>query len=221
MWRHSGDPRSPHVVLRSGLHSDGFIDTLQYLSVIPNLVSASANLADAIREVIGNEAIDWVMGSPMAGIPFATMVGMRLKARRVGFTEKDDSKNNPESLVCRFDMIPGSRVLMIEEMSTTGGTPQRGINAVLAKNPEAEIIPYVGALLTRCPKRAPELTSAEFLPLIDLSTFDVGFHQWAPAVCPLCASGSRVVTNVKKVWREFLRNMGNPSHEIVGAEYSS
>ncbi len=216
VWRYSGNPKSPHVSLRSGLHSDGFIDTLQYLSVVPSLVEASSHLASKIRQVIGNLKIDWVIGSPMAGVQFAAMVGMHIGSRRVGFTEKGKT---PTDLICRFDMEPGSMVLLIEEMSTTGATPQRGIDAVLAQNPGVEIIPYVGAFLTRCGRITPELRSAEFIPLIDLSNFDVGFHTWEPSECPLCASGSRVMGNIKKVWAHALHNMIDPSYEIPGAEY--
>lgn len=217
VWRHTGDARTPHVVLRSGLHSNGFIDTLQYLSVVSNLTRAADSQVAELLKVLDLPArVDWVVGSPMAGIPFATAVGIRLNAKHVGFTEK---KGNTD-LVCRFDMQPGARVLHIEEMSTTGGTPQRSINAVLAKNPDAQILPYVGAFLTRCSRKVPDLTSAEFVPVIDLTTLDVSFGQWRAAECPLCAMGSKVLTNPKKVWWSLLKNMHNPGSPIPDAEYA-
>ena len=46
---------------------------------------------------------------------------------------------------------------MVEEMTTTGATPQRAIDAILKKNPEAQILDTVVAFLVRCEDRPPEL----------------------------------------------------------------
>lgn len=216
MWRHQGDPRAPHVVLRSGLHSDGYIDSLQFLSQTRYLKLAALDLKRLLINEIGSTGVDWVVGSPMAGIPFATAVGMELGAKQVGFTEKAGDKE----LVCRFDMEPGAQVLHIEEMTTTGGTPQRGIDAVLARNPDVHIIPIVGAFLIRCERRPAELRSAELLPVVDALQYDLAFRQWEANICPLCESGSLAITNVKRVWRGLLKTMNDPHHVIAEAQYA-
>lgn len=215
VWEHSGDPRAPHVQLRGGHHSDGFIDSLQYLSQTPKLILAAGAMAQKlILAKIGNDPIDWVFGSPMAGIPFATAVGIAMWARRVGFTEKVGEKDQ----ICRFDMAPGTKFLDIEEMTTSGETPQRLIDAVIKKNPGTESFPFIGAFLIRCERRPAALLGKEIIPLIDLPGLDINYHTWG-AECPLCATGSRVLTNAKKVWPDFLHTMEDPTHIIPGAEY--
>lgn len=215
VWEHPGDPRAPHVQLRSGHHSDGFIDSLQYLSQTEKLVSAADALAQKlILSKIGKSPVAWVLGSPMAGIPFATVVGIMMKARQVGFTEKVGEKDQ----ICRFDMAPGTKFLDIEEMTTSGETPQRLIDAVIKKNPGTESFPFIGAFLIRCERRPAALLGKEIIPLIDLPELGITYHKWG-AECPLCAAGSRVLTNVKRVWPDFLHTMEDPTHVIPGAEY--
>jgi orotate phosphoribosyltransferase len=211
VWVRPCDSRAPHVVLRSGRHSDGFIDTLRFLSETHNLKLAANALAYELMQDIGGTRIDWVFGSPMAGIPLATVVASMLDAKHVAFTEK---KGGDKELISRFDVPPGETVLLIEEMTTTGGTSQRGIDAILAKSPEAVIIPVVGAFLIRCTKNPAELRSARIVPVLDLPALGVVFNEWEPDTCPLCEAGSRAITNCKQVWSDLLRTMQEPDHLV-------
>lgn len=212
VWKHSGDSRAPHVKLRSGLHSDGYIDILQFLSDVANLQDAAMALATEIDEIYEHR-IDWVFGSPMAGISLATVVGPLVGARHVGFTEK--ASGVQQGLICRFEVDSGDRVLLVEEMTTTGGTPQRGIWAIGAKNPQAVILPHVGVFLTRCPSKPPELRdNAELVPVINLPELGVTLNEWSADKCPLCDDGSKVIENCKLVWRDLLQTMQDPTHVV-------
>ena len=216
VWEHPGDPRAPHVRLRSGHCSNGFIDSLQYLSRTPQLSFAADVMAHKLLERTGTfRRPDWVFGSPMAAIPFATVVGMRMNALRVGFTEKVGSVDH----ICRFDIPDGAEFLDVEEMTTSGGTPQRLIDAIIKKNPGVKSLPFIGAFLIRCERRPAALLGKEIIPLIDLPELGIDYGRWGTD-CPLCAKGSRVITNVKKVWFDFLRTMEDPAYEIPGAEFA-
>lgn len=210
VWRHPGDPRAPHVVLRSGLHSDGFIDTLQFLSVTDNLTAAARALSELLNSFLGHESLDWAFGSPMAGIPLATAVAPLIGARHVGFTEKKSDRE----LICRFEVAPAARVLLIEEMTTTGGTPQRGIDVICKRNPSAAILPVVGAFLIRCSRTPEQLPDAALYPVVDLPALGVTFGEWRPEDCPLCKAESRPIENCKRVWQALLRTMREPSYPV-------
>ncbi|OGG41014.1 hypothetical protein A2118_01890 [Candidatus Kaiserbacteria bacterium GWA2_50_9] len=215
VWEHSGDPRAPHVRLRNGHCSDGFIDSLQYLSA-PSKLSLAANaMSHKLLEKVGVRPI-WIFGSPMAGIPFATVVGIKMGVLRVGFTEKVGDKDQ----ICRFDVAPGATFLDIEEMTTSGGTPQRLIDAVLKKNPGAQSLSCIGAFLIRCERRPAALLGKEIVPLVDLPELGVIYNEWG-ADCPLCAQGSRVITNAKKVWFDLLRTMKDPEYAVSGAVFAA
>ncbi|HTY39570.1 MAG TPA: hypothetical protein VMC43_00560 [Candidatus Paceibacterota bacterium] len=212
VWQHSRDPRAPHVVLRSGRHSDGFIDTLQYLSAVRNLEAAAHALERELNFELRAGTVDWVFGSPMAGVPIATVVALQLRADHIAFTEK--TGKDGKELVCRFDVPAGESVLCVEEMSTTGQTPQRSIDAIRARNPRARILPYVGAFLIRCANDPPELKDAKFVPVVSLPMLDIAFNEWPAEFCPLCRVGSRAIENCKRVWKDLLRTMEDPTHLV-------
>lgn len=207
VWRHPGDPRAPHVSIRGGACSDGFVDVLRLLVRVGNLHAVARELAYKLNAVLGNTRIDWVFGSPVAGIPLATAVAPLIGARNVGFTEKIG-----DNLVCRFDVPAGEMVLRIEEMTTTGGTPARAGAAILEKNPHAEILPLVGAFLARCGDKPPALGGAQIVPIVSLPQLGIEFNEWKPDECPLCKQGSRSIKNCKRVWGHMIRSMDDPTH---------
>ena len=216
VWEYSGDPRAPHVRLRNGRCTNGFIDSLQYLSMTSNLTFAAKALADKLVVKLGGERLDWVFGSPMAGIPFSTLVGVKMDVTRVGFTEKmSDNKTQ----ICRFDLPPGDVILDVEEMTTSGETPQRVIQAVMTKNPEVKSLPFIGALLIRCNRKPATLGGKELVPLIDLPELGVKYDEWPRPECPHCANGSRLIVNTKKVWFDLLQTMRDPTHVVPNAQY--
>lgn len=216
VWEYSGDPRAPHARLRGGKCSDGFIDSLQYLSNTANLIFAADAMAAKLTAKLAGGRLDWGFGSPMAAIPIATVTGIKMGIPRVGFTEKVGDKEQ----ICRFDVPPETIFLNIEEMTTSGETPQRLIDAVIKKNPGAQSLPFIGAFLIRCERKPAALHGKEIVPLIDLPELGVRYHEWTPEECPHCAAGSRAITNVKKVWFDFLKTMTDPTHAIPGAIYA-
>ena len=212
VWEHPEDPRAPHVVLRSGKHSDGFIDTLQFLSQVNYLELAAQVLAEKLRKRTKMK-IDWVFGSPMAGIPFATVLARHVGAKRIGFNEKTGGGDGKD-LICRFDLQSWETFLVVEEMTTSGGTPARGIEAVLKKNPRATALDLVGACLTRCGAKSPELPGREIVSLVSLPELGIRYNEWEAGSCPLCKAGSRAITDCKRVWPDLLRTMREPTHQV-------
>lgn len=208
VWEYPKDSRAPHVRLRKGRHSDGFVNTLQYLSDVSNLNFVAEMLAEKLEHRLGLK-IDWVIGSPMAGISLATMVASYMGATRIGFNEK--IVGGDKDFVCRFDIPSGQNLLMIEEMTTTGATPQRGIDVVMKKNPGAIPLDVVGAFLIRCGDHPPALHGRELISLVSLRELDVHYNEWEEGKCPLCDAGSRPIKNCKQVWKNLLRTMQEPT----------
>ncbi len=210
LWRYPSDPRAPHVVLRSGRHSDGFINILEYLSAFEHLENAAVALAHRIKESLNDTPIDWVFGSPVAGIPLATVVGPLVGATNMGCVEKAPDGG----LICRSHLEPGARVIRVEEMTTSGGTAFRLAKAILEKNPSAIILPQVASFLIRCPPRPVSLEDMKLIPVVDLTRLNVSFEEWEAAECRLCKAGSRPIENCKQVWRDLLKTMSNPTHPV-------
>jgi len=113
-WLHSGEPTDPHAELTSGMCSNGFFDCLRVLKYV-NLSDILANqLARKIRNVIGDQKIDWVIGSPMAGITFSHDFARAIGAPVSMFTEKDPNEKG-KMLWKRIAIPETDTVLQIEE----------------------------------------------------------------------------------------------------------
>jgi adenine/guanine phosphoribosyltransferase-like PRPP-binding protein len=175
-WYHDGNPKRPHAELTSGKCSNGFFDCLRVLkSVILSQILAN-QLARKIRQEVGDQPIDYVIGSPMAGITFSRDVARMLGATYHFFTEKHP-----------IQIAPGATVLQVEELTTTAKTLNAVKKAVDAGNKTpVDWLPVVGILVHR-----PEKLPVEFYgerKTIALIEKEI----WAanPTECHLCAAGS-------------------------------
>ena len=161
-----------HFKLSSGRHSDLFVQKFRVLEH-PHLAERFgrelARLFDADFDVVASPAV----GALVLG--FATALA---GDARFIFAERVDEK-----LTFRrgFTIGPHERVLVVEDVVTTGGSAREVVQAVRA----AGGIPVgVGVLIDRGdPSRPPDLGA----PLRALVTLEV--DSWAREECPMCAEG--------------------------------
>jgi len=197
-WMHSGDTGDPHAELTSGMCSNGFFDCLRVLKYV-NLSEILANqLARKIRVAIGEQKVDWVIASPMAGITFGHDVARALGATIFMFTEKDP--NQKGKMLWKRMVIPeGETVLQIEELTTTSKTLNAVQEAVNVGNPNSvNWLPYIGIFVHRPPKLpVDQYGDRKVVPLIEKAIWAVD-----PDQCQLCKDGS-VRYRPKTHWREL------------------
>ena len=185
-WLHDGNPDSPHAELTSGMCSNGFFDCLRVLKYV-NLSEILANqLARKIRKTIGDQKVDWVIASPMAGITFGHDVAKALGASIFMFTEK-----HPETkgrMVWNRVIIPkGATVFQIEELVTTSKTLNAVQQAVIYGNPNpVNWLPYVGIFV----HRPPELPVDSYGDRKVISLIEKKVWAVDPGECLLCKGGS-------------------------------
>lgn len=197
-WMHSGNPSDPHAELTSGMCSNGFFDCLRVLKYV-NLSEILANeLACRIRSAIGDQKVDWVIGSPMAGITFGYAVARALGASIFMFTEKDPAKKG-KMLWNRLAIPEGDTVLQIEELTTTSKTLNAVQEAVDIGNPNpVNWLPFIGILVHRPPELPVNYYgSRKVVALIKKEIWAV-----EPSECQLCKAGS-VRYRPKTHWREL------------------
>jgi len=192
-WQHSGDPKMPHAVLRSGRHSSGFADWMQLLSY-PKLCYIVANQLVRKLRANGLEEVHWVIGSAYAAIDFSKDVAALLGARH-GFTEKGEGD---KMLWKRHTIQKGEIVLQADELITTTGTLIRvreGINEGNAVQP-VEYASLVGVLHNRSDQE-------EFERARIISVVDKKFREWVAGQCELCDEGSEPIKEPKKNWAKL------------------
>jgi orotate phosphoribosyltransferase len=114
LFRQSGALLEGHFVLSSGLHSTGY---LQCALVLQHPASAEA-LGRALADVVRTSGLDAdvVLSPAMGGLIIGHEVGRALGVRAI-FAERQEG-----TLTLRrgFTLEPGARVLVVEDVVTTG-----------------------------------------------------------------------------------------------------
>jgi len=186
---HDGKAARPHALLTSGLHSDGFVNCTM-VTQRPALLGRILREADGLGTRLPT-GVDWVIGSALGAVTFAYAVADRLNAR-AGFTEKDGDGMK----LARFEIAPGEKVLVVEDVISTGGSTLKTLDGIAAATQgKAEILPLIVCLVNRSGK--PNLADREIRALLspDIKT-------WKPEECPLCRQGSESV-RPKSHWKEL------------------
>lgn len=186
----------PHAILTSKMHSNGFINISEFSTYPWKLSIAIEHLKDKLERKMGlTPHVDWVVGSAMGGITIAHEMA-KLYGARTAYAEKDADT----MALKRFDVRRDSRVLVVEDVSTTGGTSVKTI-AALERN-GCEVYPFIPSLVSRMPDDRVVLRSGASSTIIYLEKLI--YDQWQPDACPLCRSGSTAL-KPKENWDTFMR----------------
>ncbi|HWQ42589.1 MAG TPA: orotate phosphoribosyltransferase [Desulfosporosinus sp.] len=160
-----------HFLLTSGKHSAQYMQCAQVLQY-PDRASI---LAEGLAATFFDYRIQTVIGPATGGILVAHEVAKALGVRAL-FTERE---NGVMRLRRGFTLSPGERVLVVEDVITTGGS----VREVLAVLQEFEAIPVgVGVLVDRTGG------TVDF-GLPQKSIIQLNIQAYEAQECPLCAQG--------------------------------
>lgn len=185
-WRFdASDPSKPHALLQSGKHSSGYINSRYPLSFgnIMRLMAWQIRLKCEELGIRKNE-IDVVATASYGGNGIGSHLAEFLEARHV-YTEKE---GKDVQKVGSLIILPGERVLGMEELVTKGTSGGRMVRAFRTENPHQnyEWIQRFLALVLRS-----DAKEIEGLPLAPVVEF--GMDDWTPEECPLCKMGSLAI----------------------------
>jgi len=164
-----------HFQLTSGLHSPHYFQCARVLQFPKYLHLLCGEIA---RHFEYNE-VEVVISPAIGGIVVGTEVGRMLGARTV-FAER---KDGAMELRRGFEIQPGERVLVVEDVVTTGGSTKEVIDlATAAKG----CIVGTGCIVDRSNGKV-QFDTKQFAVL----QMDAETHQ--PADCPMCKAGGTAV----------------------------
>lgn len=194
LFRRSGALRDGHFLLKSGRHSDAYLEKFAVLSDPAATSELCGFWAGQYRGPADEPAVDLVAGPTTGGIILAFETGRQLGTRSI-FAEEVKGADGPPRREFRrgFRIEPGERVLLVDDILTTGGSLVAMIPAVEAAGGEivgcAVMVDRsggTGALTSPTTGRRYNLSALWVLD-VDLPTYEVG-----PATCPRCAAGEPV-----------------------------
>jgi len=175
LLRDSGALLEGHFILTSGRHSDRYIEKFRLLEWPDSLDAA----AQAMAEGISPDEVDVVLGAAVGGILLAGAVA-RILGRRTMFTERVDGVM---TLRRGFALAPGDRVLVVEDIVTTGGSVFELLDIVREAGARVQ---RVVCLVDRSEPGIDFGAPGRTLLRLPIAT-------WEPEDCPLCRQGVPLV----------------------------
>lgn len=165
-----------HFLLTSGLHSPNYLQCARVLQYPTHAERLGAAIADRFRD----RRISCVVSPAIGGIVIGHEVARALGARSI-FTERE--ANGEMTLRRGFVLGEDERVLVVEDVITTGGSTRETIDAAIAAGGKvvgaASVIDRSGG------------TAEVGVPRVALATLQV--ETYDASKCPLCATGSVAV----------------------------
>ncbi|WP_288822715.1 orotate phosphoribosyltransferase [uncultured Megasphaera sp.] len=163
-----------HFLLTSGLHSPLYVEKFNVLQH-PEYTEM---LCKELARRFADKHVQVVIGPMTGGILLAHEVGKALGTRAI-FTERE---NGVMTLRRGFRIAPGERVLIVEDIVTTGGSVREVVDVV--KQAAGEIV-GVGLLVDRSRNKAEfGVPQQQVEALLHLTV-----PTYKPDMCPLCKDG--------------------------------
>ena len=193
LFRASGAFREGHFLLKSGRHGDAYVEKFAVLSD-PAATSELCGYWAAWIRALGRgdedrRPVDLVAGPTTGGVILAFETARQLGTLGIFAEEVPDGAGGTRREFRRgFSILPGERVLLVDDILTTGGSLLAMIPAVEALGGEiVECVVLVDRSGGRETLTSP--TTGRTYPLRALWQLDLPTYEPAESTCPRCAAG--------------------------------
>jgi orotate phosphoribosyltransferase len=177
-----------HVIYKSGRHGEAYVNK-DALYTSPADTSLACQI---MAEHFANANIEVVAGPTIGGVILSQWVAYHLGQLNPGAAPVAVfAEETGEDRVFRrgYDaFIPGKRVLIVEDILTTGASARKVVEVVRALGGE---VVGVAALCNRGGVQASTVDAPELFALTNLN-----LNTWEPDECPLCQQGVPINTSV-------------------------
>lgn len=174
-----GALKTGHFLFSSGRHGDVYIEKFDLL----RNPAATERACGGFVERFHDARIDVVVGPTTGGILLAFETARQLGVASA-YAERADDGSSKRAIRRGTVFTAGARVLVVDDILTTGGSVRETL-AALAAHP-VEIV-AVGLLVDR---------SGGTVQFGEVETFALASQEiasWSPDVCPMCAAGEPLV----------------------------
>lgn len=174
-FRRAGALLEGHFRLSSGLHSAGYLQCALVLQHPDEAEACGAALAERVRALEPQAVLSPALGGIVVGHEVARALGVRAL-----FAERQEGQL---TLRRGFALAPGERVLVVEDVVTTGGSTRETIE--IARTAGAEVV-AAAAIIDR--SGGEQRLDVPFFALASVS-----LPTYAPESCPLCRTGQPAI----------------------------
>ena len=182
-FRAAGALLEGHFILSSGLHSSRYLQCARVLMDAGRAERLCASLAESVK-AMGIGLIDLVASPAMGGVIAGYEMGRQLGVPSI-FFERVDGKL---ALRRGFAIDKGARVLMVEDIVTTGLSSRECIAGI---NAEGGVTVGAACLIDRSGGKADLGVKLAALTVLDIPAFAAGQLPPELAAIPAVKPGSR------------------------------
>lgn len=175
IYKKTGALLSGHFLLSSGLHSEQYLQS----ALVLQQPEIATKLCAALAEHFTDAKIDVVIAPALGGV-FVSHETARALGVRAIFAERVDGEL---TLRRGFTIIPGERVLVVEDVITTGKSTKETIKVVKRAG---GIVVAAASLVDRSGGKADIGVPYRSLVTLDVPTYKA-------ETCPQCKGGSKPV----------------------------
>ena len=190
IFRSSGAFREGHFQLKSGRHGDAYVEKFQVLQDPAATSELCAFFAARGRGGDGETLVDLVAGPTTGGVILAFETARQLGVRSIFAEEvRTDDGSTRREFRRGFRIDPGERVLLVDDILTTGGSLEAMLPAVeMAGGEIIECLVLVDRSGGRSTVTSP--STGRIYPLRSLWQLDLPTYEPGPVTCPGCADGT-------------------------------
>jgi len=164
-----------HFLLTSGLHSEKYLQCARVLQWPEH----AERLAQALALKFIQNPPDLILSPAIGGITIGYEVGRALKCRAL-FAERQEGKL---TLRRGFIIHPGEKVLIVEDVITTGGSTRETM----------EVAHSCGGLVVGAASLIDRSGGSADLGVVYNSLWTLNVPTYTAETCPLCQQGSQPV----------------------------
>ncbi|MBA3779943.1 MAG: orotate phosphoribosyltransferase [Chloroflexi bacterium] len=188
LFREAGALREGHFQLKSGRHADRYLEKFQVLQFPAAVSEMCGYIAARGVDREGARLVDVVCGPTTGGVILAFEVARQLGVRGIFAEEITEAGIRRRVFRRGFGLRPGERVLLVDDILTTGGSLLAMIPAIEEQGGEivfsSVLVDRSGGLETLRVRDNGRDYPFEALWTLDLPTWEAG-----PGTCPGCADG--------------------------------
>ena len=193
LFRSSGALKEGHFLLKSGRHSSAYLEKFLVLQD-PAATSELCGFWAAAHRHDGRADVDLVAGPTTGGVILAFETARQVGTRGIFAEEvRGDDGATTRDFRRGFHIEPGERVLLVDDILTTGGSLLAMIPAVERLGGE---IVECAVLVDRSGEDRQTIaspTSGRIYPLRSLWRLDLPSWEAGAATCPKCRSGEPLI----------------------------
>ncbi len=189
LFRSSGALREGHFQLKSGRHGTSYLEKFQVLQHPRAVTELCGMIAAGVTDGQGRHTVDVVVGPTTGGVILAFETARQLGLPGFFAEEVRDATGVMRRAFRRgFRLEPGQRVLLVDDILTTGGSLLAMLPPIEAAGAElvtaAVLVDRAGGTTS-----VTSPTTGRSYPVAALWVLDLPTYAPGAATCPACAGG--------------------------------